>query len=77
MYQHPRTLVYIGIIVVALAGIAYGLTHHSRGTSLTVFVRAPGANVTQEVTPIEFRVEGVEDPSVYAEYSTKFNGPKR
>ena len=27
MYQHPRTLVYIGIIVIALAGIIYGLSH--------------------------------------------------
>lgn len=142
LYQHPRTLVYIGIIVVALAGIVYGLTHlgsmtlnvlperqplfvsmsdgsiqnkytfkvlnktdkdirvkvsatggiagqeligadkpllthHGRGTSFTIFVKAPGANIKQEVTPIEFRVEGVEDPSVFAEYSTKFNGPKR
>jgi cytochrome c oxidase accessory protein FixG len=142
LYQHPRTLVYLGIIVVALAGITYGLTHlgsmtlnvlperqplfvsmsdgsiqnkytfkvlnktdrdihvkvsaeggvaeqeiigadkpllthHGRGTSFTIFVKAPGANVKQEVTPIEFRVEGVEDPAVFAEYSSKFNGPKR
>jgi cytochrome c oxidase accessory protein FixG len=142
LYQHPRTLVYLGIIVIALAGITYGLTHlgsmtlnvlperqplfvsmsdgsiqnkytfkvlnktdhdihvkvsaeggvagqeiigadkpllthHGRGTSFTIFVKAPGANVKQEVTPIEFRVEGVEDQSVYAEYSSKFNGPKR
>jgi len=27
LYQHPRTLVYIGIIVIALAGIIYGLSH--------------------------------------------------
>lgn len=142
LYQHPRTLVYIGIIVIAMAGITYGLTHlgamtlkvlperqplfvsmsdgsiqnkydfkvlnktdrdihvkvsatggiegqtiigadkpllthHGRGTSFTIFVKAPGANVKKEVTPIGFRVEGVEDPSVSAEYSSKFNGPKR
>lgn len=141
IYQHPRTLVYVGIILVALSGIVYGLTHlgamtlrvipdrqplfvtmsdgsiqnkyefkvvnktdrdihvkvsaeggvpgqmiigaeeppmthHGRGTSFTIFVKAPGANVTQEITPIEFRVEGVEDPAVSAEYNSKFNGPK-
>jgi cytochrome c oxidase accessory protein FixG len=27
IYQHPRTLVYLSIIVIALGGIAYGLTH--------------------------------------------------
>ncbi|HLP97912.1 MAG TPA: cytochrome c oxidase accessory protein CcoG [Sideroxyarcus sp.] len=142
MYQHPRTLVYIGIIVVALAGIVYGLTHmgsmtlkviperqplyvsmsdgsiqnkydfkvlnktdkdvsvkvtaeggvegqvilgsenpivthHGRGTSFTIFVKAPGKNIKQEITPLQFRVESVDDPNVFAEYNTKFNGPKR
>ncbi|MDD5384609.1 MAG: cytochrome c oxidase accessory protein CcoG [Gallionella sp.] len=27
MYRHPRTLVYIGIILIAFGGIVYGLTH--------------------------------------------------
>ncbi len=27
VYQHPRTLVYIGIILFALAGVIYGMTH--------------------------------------------------
>lgn len=27
LYQHPRTFVYIGIILLALSGIVYGLTH--------------------------------------------------
>jgi cytochrome c oxidase accessory protein FixG len=141
LYQHPRTLVYIGIILLSLGGIIYGLTHlgamtlrvipqrqplfvsesdgsiqneyefkvlnktdkdfhvnvmteggvggqvilgaeqpllthHGRGTSFTIFVRAPGANVKAEVTPIEFRIQSVEDPSVSAEYYSKFNGPK-
>ncbi|HXU92192.1 MAG TPA: cytochrome c oxidase accessory protein CcoG [Gallionella sp.] len=141
MYQHPRTLVYIGIILLALAGIVYGLTHlgsmtlkviperqplfvtlsdgsiqnkyefkvlnktdkdvfvtvaavggikgqqvigaekpllthHGRGTSFTIFVKAPGENIKQEVTPLEFRVQSVDDPMIAAEYSTKFNGPK-
>jgi cytochrome c oxidase accessory protein FixG len=142
IYQHPRTLVYLAIVIVALSGIVYGLTHlgsmtlrviperqplfvmmsdgsiqnkydfkvvnktakdlhvkvsaeggvagqviigaenpplthHGRGTSFTIFVKAPGASVKEEVTPIEFRVEAVEDPSVSAEYHSKFNGPKR
>lgn len=141
MYQHPRTLVYVSIIVIAMAGIIYGLTHmgamtlnvmperqplfvlqsdgsiqnkyqfkvlnktdkdlhvtisaeggiagqqiigaekpmlthHGRDTSFTIFVRAPGDKITQEVTPLQFRVTAVEDGSVTAEYATKFNGPK-
>ncbi len=141
MYQHPRTLVYIAIILIAFVGIVYGmthlgtmtlkviterqplfvslsdgsiqnkyefkvlnktdkdlfvtvsaeggvknqviigaekplLTHHGRGTSFTIFVRAPGGNIKKEVTPIEFRVQSVEDPQIAAEYNTKFNGPK-
>jgi cytochrome c oxidase accessory protein FixG len=27
LYQHPRTIVYLSIILIALAGIAFGLTH--------------------------------------------------
>jgi cytochrome c oxidase accessory protein FixG len=142
IYQHPRTLVYVGIILLALSGIVYGLTHlgsmtlrviperqplfvsmsdgsiqnkydfkvlnktdkdlhvkvsvedgvegqviigadepplthHGRSTSFTIFIKAPGANVKHEVTPIEFKVEAVEDPTVSAEYDSKFNGPKR
>ncbi len=141
MYQHPRTLVYLGIILLAFGGIVYGLTHlgsmtlkviperqplfvrmsdgsiqnkyefkvlnktdkdlfvtvtaeggvknqtilgaekpllthHGRGTSFTIFVRAPGENIKREVTPIEFRIQSVEDPLIAAEYETKFNGPK-
>ncbi|MGB8517648.1 MAG: cytochrome c oxidase accessory protein CcoG, partial [Gallionella sp.] len=141
LYQHPRTLVYIGIILFALGGIIFGLTHlgamtlrviperqplfvsmsdgsiqnkyefkvlnktdkdlyvkvmaeggvegqviigaeqpllthHGRGTSFTIFVKAPGASIKQEVTPIEFRIQSTEDPSVAAEYESKFNGPK-
>ena len=141
LYQHPRTLVYIAIILIALGGIIYGLTHlgsttlrviperqplfvgmsdgsiqnqyefkvvnktdkdlhvsvsatggvpgqmiigaeqpllthHGRGTSFTIFVKAPGGSITQEVTPIEFSIQGVEDPAVTAKYDSKFNAPK-
>lgn len=141
IYQHPRTLVYLGIILIALGGIVFGLTHlgsmtlnvlperqplfvrlsdgsiqnkytfkvlnktdrdifvnvtaeggvkdqviigaekpllthHGRGTSFTIFVKASGKNIKQEITPIEFRVQSVDDPSIAAEYDTKFNAPK-
>lgn len=141
LYQHPRTWVYISIILIALSGITYGLTHlgamtlrviperqplfvsmsdgaiqnkyefkvvnktdkdlhvqvsaehgvqgqiiigaeqpilthHGRGTSFTIFVRAPGANIKQEVTRIEFKIQSTEDPTIEAEYDSKFNGPK-
>ena len=141
MYQHPRTLVYIGIILIAFGVIVYGLTHlgsmtlkviperqplfvslsdgsiqnkytfkvlnktdkdlfvtvtaeggvkdqvilgaekpllthHGRGTSFTIFVKARRENIKREVTPIEFRVQSVEDPLIAAEYKTRFNGPK-
>jgi cytochrome c oxidase accessory protein FixG len=141
LYQHPRTLVYIGIIIIAISGIIFGLTHlgsmtlrviperqplfvsmsdgsiqnkyefkvvnktdkdlhvnvsatggvtgqaiigseqaimthHGRGTSFTIFVKAPGGSITQEVTPIEFHIQSTEDPTVEAKYSSKFNGPK-
>ena len=142
MYQHPRTWVYVGIILIAFGGIVYGLANlgsvvlkviperqplyvsmsdgsiqnkydfrvlnktgkdmhvtvtaeggvkgqvivgaekpllarHGRSTSFTIFVRAPGENIKKEVTPIEFRIQDVEDPLIGTEYKTKFNGPKR
>ena len=52
------------------------LTRHGRGTSFTIFVKAPGAYIRREVTPIEFRVQSIDDPLIAAEYKTKFNGPK-
>jgi polyferredoxin len=141
LYQHPRTWVYIGIIIIALSGIVFGLTHlgamtlrvipsrqplfvtmsdgsiqnkyefkvlnktdkdlhvrvtaehgvpgqiiigaeqpllthHGRGTSFTIFVRAPGQNIKKEVTRIEFHIRSTEDPSIEAEYHSKFNAPK-
>ncbi|HET7832580.1 MAG TPA: cytochrome c oxidase accessory protein CcoG [Gallionella sp.] len=141
LYQHPRTLSYLGIIIIALSAILYGLTHlgsmtlkvlperqplyvrlsdgsiqnkytfkvlnktdkeiyvtvtaeggikdqvvlgsekpllthPGRGTSFTIFVKAPGKNIKEEVTPLEFRVQSIDDPTIEAEYTTKFNGPK-
>jgi polyferredoxin len=141
LYQHPRTFVYIGIILIALSGIIYGLTHlgaltlrvaperqplfvrmtdgsiqnkyvfkvlnktdkdvyvkvsaeggidgqqiigaehpvlvyHGKATPFTIFVKAPEKNIHEEITPVEFKVENVDDPSMSAEYHTMFNGPK-
>jgi cytochrome c oxidase accessory protein FixG len=141
LYQHPRTLVYLTIILIAFGGIVYGLTHlgsltlkvlperqplfvrlsdgsiqnkynfkvlnktdkdfavtvtaeggvkgqvilgaetpllthHGRGTAFTIFVKAPGKNIEEEITPIEFHIQNVDDPNIEAEYETKFNGPK-
>lgn len=142
MYQHPRTWVYIGILLLALGGIVYGLSHlgsmtlrvaperqplfvrmsdgtiqnkytfkvlnktdkdlsvkvstegeikgqvivdadkpqlvhHGKAAGFTVFVKVPNENLTDEVTPIQFRVVNTEDPSMVAEYSSVFTGPKR
>lgn len=141
LYQHTRTLVYIGIILLALGGIVWGLTHlgsmtlrviperqplyvslsdgsirnryefkvvnktdkdlhvsvsatggvpgqvivggetpilthHGRGTSFTIFVKAPREGIKLETTPIEFHVTAVEDPTVAAQYDSKFSAPK-
>ncbi|HEX7454841.1 MAG TPA: FixG Ig-like domain-containing protein, partial [Gallionella sp.] len=52
------------------------LTHPARSTAFSIFVKASGANIASEVTPIQFRVESVDNPGIAAEYDTKFNGPK-
>jgi polyferredoxin len=142
LYQHPRTWVYIGILLLALGGIIYGLNHlgaltlrvaperqplfvrmsdgsiqnkytfkvlnktdndlsvivkteggikgqvlignetpkliaHGRASSFTIFVKAPEGNIQKEITPIEFRVENAENPSMAAEYTTMFTAPAR
>ncbi len=41
MYQHPRTWVYIGIIVLALGGIVWGLTHLGSLTLNVLHERQP------------------------------------
>jgi cytochrome c oxidase accessory protein FixG len=141
LYQHPRTWVYVSIILLALGGIIYGLNnlgsltlrvaperqplfvrmsdgsiqnkytfkvlnktdkdlnvkisaeggvkgqilidadklqlvHHGKASGFTVFVKAPEANITSEVTKLQFRVENSEDPTMAAEYNTVFNAPK-
>lgn len=41
LYQHPRTLVYISIILIALGGIVFGLTHMGSMTLKVVAERQP------------------------------------
>jgi len=41
MYQHPRTLVYLGIILLALSGIVWGLTHLGSMTLKVIHERQP------------------------------------
>lgn len=142
LYQHPRTLVYVGILLLALGGIIYGLTHlgsmtlrvvperqplfvrmsdgsiqnkytlkvlnktgkdvfvkvsvehgisgqiligteepqktlHGKASSFTVFVKAPEENIKEEITDLLFKVENIEDPTMKADYMTKFTGPAR
>jgi hypothetical protein len=52
-------------------------TRHGRGSSFTVFVRAPSENIKQEVTPITFRVTSVDDAGVTATYQDKFYAPRK
>lgn len=142
MYQHPRTWVYLAIILIALGGIFWGLTHlgsltlnvlherqplfvtmsdgsiqnkyefkvlnktnsdfklkidikagsagqrivgvddlpiarHGRGSSFTVFVRAPAENLAGDTSSIIFRVSNIEDSAVFAEYESQFYAPAR
>lgn len=46
-----------------------------RGTSFTVFVKAPSENISKAVTPIKFHVGSLGDPTIKAEYNTQFNAP--
>ncbi len=41
LYQHPRTLVYLGIILIAFGGIVYGLTHLGALTLKVIPERQP------------------------------------
>jgi len=41
IYQHPRTLVYLGIILLAFGGIVYGLTHLGSMTLKVIAERQP------------------------------------
>ncbi|OHC91537.1 MAG: hypothetical protein A3J87_02845 [Sideroxydans sp. RIFOXYB12_FULL_59_6] len=53
------------------------MTHHGRQASFTIFVKAPAANIVNDVVPIRFRVESMDDSKVFAEYTSQFYGPKK
>jgi len=50
---------------------------HGKSTTFTMFVKADDKNVLKEVTKLQFRVENTEDPTMFAEYNSVFNAPKR
>jgi cytochrome c oxidase accessory protein FixG len=58
LYQHPRTIVYLSIILISLAGIWYGLTH----------LGALVLNVTPERQPLFVRLS---DGSIQNKYQLK------
>jgi len=74
LYQHPRTLVYVAIILLAFAGIVYGLTHLG---SLTLrvaperqplFVRMSDGSIQNKYT---FKVLNKTDKDLYVKVSTE------
>ncbi len=52
------------------------LLRHGKVSRYTIFIRVTGADVSQEVSDIDFQVQSVEDPTIQARYKTVFNGPK-
>jgi cytochrome c oxidase accessory protein FixG len=48
---------------------------HERRTAFTLYVKAPGENIVQSVTPIKFHVKNLEAPEITADYETQFTGP--
>lgn len=74
LYQHPRTFVYVGIILLSLAGIIYGLTHLG---SLTLrvaperqplFVRMSDGSIQNKYT---FKVLNKTDKDIYVKISAE------
>lgn len=74
LYQHPRTLVYVAIILLAFAGIVYGLTHLG---SLTLrvaperqplFVRMSDGSIQNKYT---FKVLNKTDKDLYVKVATE------
>ena len=52
------------------------LVNHGKLTEYTIFIEVPEKYVTKEITPIDFKVQSTEDPTIKATYRTVFNGPK-
>lgn len=68
LYQHPRTWVYVGIILLALGGILYGLTHLGEMTLRVaperqpLFVRMSDGSIQNKYT---FKVLNKTDKDLY------------
>lgn len=45
------------------------------GAFFTIFTKAPDANIAEEVTPLKFRVNSIENPAIAATYDTHFYAP--
>lgn len=74
LYQHPRTWAYIGIILLALAGIVYGLNHLGALTLRVaperqpLFVRMSDGSIENKYT---FKVLNKTDKDVYVKVSAE------
>lgn len=68
LYQHPRTWVYVGILVIALSGIIYGLTHLGTLTLRVaperqpLYVRMSDGSIQNKYT---FKVLNKTDKDIY------------
>ena len=52
------------------------LISREHGAFLTVFVKIPSANITQETLPLRLKIEATEDANISADALTLFNAPK-
>jgi len=74
LYQHPRTLVYIGILLIALMGIVYGLSHLGTLTLRVaperqpLFVRMSDGSIQNKYA---FKVLNKTDKDVYVQVSAE------
>lgn len=74
LYQHPRTLVYVGIILLALGGIIYGLNHLGALTLRVaperqpLFVRMSDGSIQNKYT---FKVLNKTDKDLYVKVSAE------
>lgn len=74
LYQHPRTWVYIGIIILALSGIIYGLTHLGALTLRVaperqpLFVRMSDGSIQNKYT---FKVLNKTDKDLFVKVNTE------
>lgn len=51
------------------------LVRHGKINEYTIFIKVPEKYVANEITPISFKVQSMEDQTIQASYKTVFNGP--